>query len=171
MRDHDHVTGYFIGAAHNLCNKRRRVVFQIPVFIHNFRGYDGHLIVHSFIKYPEREINVIEKSMERYSQLAWGKNLVFRDSFQHLSSSLERLVESLNKVWEHKFKHFAHMAEQRYGANVDLKLLTRKGVFPYGYLDSMDVLDERQLPTREAFSSKLHGSECSPFDYAHAQTV
>ena len=59
MRDHDHVTGYFIGAAHNLCNKRRRVVFQITVFIHNFRGYDGHLIVHSFSKYPEREINVI----------------------------------------------------------------------------------------------------------------
>ena len=63
------------------------------------------------------------------------------------------------------------MTEQRYGSNVDLKLLTRKGVFPYEYLDSMDVLDASQLPPREAFSTKLHGSECSTLDYAHAQTV
>ena len=27
VHDHDHMTGYFFGAAHNLCNKRRRVVF------------------------------------------------------------------------------------------------------------------------------------------------
>ena len=100
-----------------------------------------------------------------------GKNIVFRDSFQHLSSSLERLVESLNKVGEHKFKHLAHMAEQRYAPNFDINLLTRKGVFPYEYLDFMDVLDERQFPPREAFLSKVHGSECSPLDYAHAQTV
>ena len=80
VRDHDHVTGYFLGAAHNLCNKRRRVVFQIPVFIHNFRGYDGHLIVHAFNKFPDREIKVIGQSMERYLQVVWGKNLVFRDS-------------------------------------------------------------------------------------------
>ena len=46
VHDHDHVTGYFFGEAHNLCNKRRLVVFQIPCFIHNLRGYDSHLIVH-----------------------------------------------------------------------------------------------------------------------------
>ena len=110
VRDHDHITGYFIGAAHNLCNKRRRVVFQIPIFIHNFRGYDGHLIVHAFNKFPNREIKVIGQSMERYLQVAWGKNLVFRDSLQHLTSSLEKLVESLMKVGEHKFKHLTYMA-------------------------------------------------------------
>ena len=35
----------------------------------------------------------------------------------------------------------------------------------------MDVLNKRQLPPREVFSSKLHGSECSVLNYAHAQTV
>ena len=174
VRDHDHVTGYFLGAAHNLCNKRRRVVFQIPVFIHNFRGYDGHLIVHSFNKFPSREIKVIGQSMERYLQVAWGKNLVFRDSLQHLSSSLEKLTESLMKVGEHKFKHLAHMANLRYGRDgvpVNLKLLTRKGVFPYEHLTLMDVLDETELPSRDAFASRLSGSEISEADYAHAQNV
>ena len=63
------------------------------------------------------------------------------------------------------------MAEQRFGPNVDFKLLSRKGVFSYEYLTSMDMLDEVQLPPREAFTSKLHGSECSQLEYAHAQTV
>ena len=158
VRDHDHITGYFIGAAHNLCNKRRRVVFQIPIFIHNFRGYDGHLIVHAFNKFPNREIKVIGQSMERYLQVAWGKNLVFRDSLQHLTSSLQKLVESLMKVGTHKFKHLTYMANQRYGRDsepVNIELLTRKGVFPYEYLKHMDVLDETALPPREAFDSRL----------------
>ena len=79
VHDHDHVTGYFFGAAHNLCNKRRRVVFQIPCFIHNLRGYDSHLIVHAFNKFPDREIRVIGESIEKYKQIEWGKNLVFRE--------------------------------------------------------------------------------------------
>ena len=70
VHDHDHVTGYFFGAAHNLCNKRRRVVFQIPCLIHNLRGYDSLLIVHAFNKFPDREIRVIGQPMEKYMQIA-----------------------------------------------------------------------------------------------------
>ena len=36
VADHHHVTGYYIGAAHDECNRKRRVVFDIPVFLHNF---------------------------------------------------------------------------------------------------------------------------------------
>ena len=115
VHDHDHVTGYFFGAAHNLCNKRRRVVFQIPCFIHNLRGYDSNFIVHGFTQFPDREIRVIGQSMEKYLQIEWGKNLVFRESLQHLSCSLERLVVLLLKVGEHKFKHLAQMTERMYG--------------------------------------------------------
>ena len=45
VADHDHVTGKYLGAAHDECNRKRRVVYDIPVFFHNFRGYDSHLIV------------------------------------------------------------------------------------------------------------------------------
>ena len=68
-RDHDHLTWFFLGAAHRLCNLERPVSFRIPVVFHNFRGYDAHLIVHEFGKRPEREIKVIGQNMEKYLQV------------------------------------------------------------------------------------------------------
>ena len=69
VRDHNHITGFFIGAAHRQCNLERPASFRIPVFFHNFRGYDGHLIVHEFGKRPDREIKVISQNMEKYLQV------------------------------------------------------------------------------------------------------
>ena len=70
VRDHDHLTGKFLGAAHKTCNlnKRREKPF-LSVFMHNFSGYDSHLILPYLTKklLPEVEqISVIPKS---------GKNL------------------------------------------------------------------------------------------------
>ena len=67
--DHDHITGWFIGAAHRHCNLERPVSFKIPVFFHNFRGYDAHLIVHEFGKRLDREIKVIGQNMKKYLQV------------------------------------------------------------------------------------------------------
>ena len=44
VRDHDHVTGEFRGAANKNCNLALRRTCRIPVFFHNFRGYDSHFI-------------------------------------------------------------------------------------------------------------------------------
>ena len=83
VRYHDHITGYFLGAAHRQCNLERPVSFRIPVFFHNFRDYDAHLIVHEFGKRPDREIKVIGQNIEKYLQVEWGKN---RSSATHSSS-------------------------------------------------------------------------------------
>ena len=48
----------------------------------------------------------------------------------------------------------------------DYKLLLRKGVFPYEYLDSFEKFQEPQLPTRESFFSTLRQEECQEGDYA-----
>ena len=69
VRDHDHITGNFIGAAHRQCNIERPVNYLIPVFFHNFRGYDGHLIVHQFRFHRDRQIKVIGQNMENYLQI------------------------------------------------------------------------------------------------------
>ena len=103
VRDHDHITGDFLGAAHRQCNLERAVSFQIPVFLHNFRGYDAHLIVHEFGKRSDREIKVIRQNMEKYLQVQWGNHMVFRDSLQFLLASLKQLVASLAKTGREKF--------------------------------------------------------------------
>ena len=51
------------------------------------------------------------------------------------------------------------------------RLLVRKGVYPYEYMDSWEKMDEQQLPPKEAFFSKLTDSGISDEDYEHAQKV
>ena len=67
-------------------------------------------------------------------QVKWGNNLVFRDSFMFLTSSLESLVYSLRKTDETRFEHLESLMSTRY-PGTDFKLLLRKGVFPYEYLE------------------------------------
>ena len=50
VRDHCHFTGEFRGAAHNHCNRQFRKTFKIPVFFHNFKGYDGHIVFKNLAK-------------------------------------------------------------------------------------------------------------------------
>ena len=57
--DNDRITGWFIKAAYRQLNLERQVCFKIPVFFHNFNGYNLNLIVHVFEKRPDREIKII----------------------------------------------------------------------------------------------------------------
>ena len=50
-------------------------------------------------------------------------------------------------------------------------LLLRKGVYPYDWVDSIDKFSETQLPSQEAFYSKLRDEGISDEDYSHAQNV
>ena len=50
VRDHDHLTGKYRGPAHNKCNLNCRKEKQmfVPVYFHNFSGYDCHLFFEQF---------------------------------------------------------------------------------------------------------------------------
>ncbi|XP_018302107.1 uncharacterized protein, partial [Mycetomoellerius zeteki] len=100
------------------------------------------------------------------AKVKWGTDNVklrFVDSFKFLSTSLEKLVSYLDKS-----KLTITRSEFRNLNTEDFDLLTRKGVFPYEYVNSVDKLDETSLPPRESFYSSLTDEVVSEDDYQHA---
>ena len=168
VRDHDHVTGAYLGPAHNRCNLRARQTYKIPIFFHNFRGYDGHFITKALDHFRGEKIKVIGQGMEKYLTLTIG-HLVFKDSLMFLGASLQTLGDNLLKAGLENFKnfkkHYPDMPEDK------LRLILRKGIYPYEYMDSMARFAEPQLPAKEHFYSRLNDSEISDEDYLHAQKV
>ena len=50
-------------------------------------------------------------------------------------------------------------------------LLLRKGVYPYGYMDSCERFDETSFADKEAFYSSLNMEDITDVDYRHAKRV
>ena len=71
-----------------------------------------------------------------------GNNLVFLDSFQFMSSGLEKLVSNLPR------KSLKYTSQKFKGKKLDL--MARKGIYPYDYMDSFDKFKEK-LPMKEEF--------------------
>ncbi|CAB3995060.1 Gastrula zinc finger [Paramuricea clavata] len=162
VRDHDHVTGMYRGAAHNMCNLKYRITWKVPVVFHNLRGYDSHLIMQEIGKF-KMNINVVPNNMEKYISFSLGKSLVFIDSIQFMASSLEALVSNLSP------EDFRIVGKRWTGE--DFKLVTQKGIFPYEYLDDISKLNVEGLPSRDKFYSSLYESEVKEEDYQRALKV
>ena len=110
----------------------------------------------------EMSINAIPNNMEKYMAFMLGNNLTFIDSFQFMSSSLDKLVSNLPKE---SFKYtLQQFKDNRFN------LMIRKGVYPYDFMDSFNKFYEK-LPSKEEFYSQLNGQHISEEDYQHAQNV
>ena len=81
-----------------------------------------------------------------------------------MASSLDKLASYLTEFKNLK-KEFAHLDEEK------MKLLTKKGEFPYDYIDSMKMLEETQLPGKDESYNKLNDSHITDEKYQHAQIV
>jgi hypothetical protein len=147
VRDHDHRTGEYRGAAHTKCNINYFSNRFLPVVCHNLRGYDSHLIIEQLYKLcPDKDIQAIPTNFEKFMSFKIGQ-LKFIDSFQFMGSSLEKLTEHLYDK-DDKYKHF-HNMKKHYNEHMDL--LCRKGYYPYEYIENDEQLDEISLPPKEAF--------------------
>ena len=180
VRDHCHYTGLYRGPAHSLCNLRYKIPSYIPVVFHNLSGYDAHLFIRELGAHTS-DMEVMQKNKEDYISFSIkvpvekyvDKNgeekdklieLRFIDSFKFMSSSLDSLTKNLVSGGKKLFG-FEDYSELQYD------LLTRKGVYPYEYVNSWDRFNETQLPPKDAFYSNLNMSSISKDDYQHAQRV
>ena len=80
-----------------------------------------------------------------------------------MPSSLDTLITNLDKS---KCRNVTGLYEGR-----QLDMLLRKCVYPYEYINSVERLEERELPPKEMFYSKLNNEDISQDDYEHAQIV
>ena len=80
-----------------------------------------------------------------------------------MATTLHKLVDNLPKDDFNNVKK--HYADDK------LSLLTKKGIYPYEYMDTPEKLKDTQLPSREAFYFKLNDESISDENYAHAREV
>ena len=179
VRDHCHITGKFRGSAHQDCNLKLRIKpdnIKIPVIFHNLRGYDSHFIMQQIGEIAKKHayknkrgeechmnINCIPNNMEKYLAFMLGNHLVFLDSFQFMSSSLDNLIKNLP---DEAFKYTKQVFKKK-----QFNLMKQKGIYPYDHMDSFDRFNETKLPVQQDFYSILNNEHISDEQYKHAQNV
>ena len=92
-----------------------------------------------------------------------GNHLTFIDSFQFMSSSLDKLVSNLPK------DDLIYTCKAFKGKRLDL--MSQKGVYPYDYMDSFEKFNEKELPTKDQFYSILNDQHITDDEYNHAKEV
>ena len=149
VRDHCLYTGLYRGAAHNNCKLKYRIPDYIPIVFHNLSGYDAHLFIEELgRRFNKDDIGVIAESKEKYIsfnvkinvKLAGVRNengtevrkniqLRFIDSCRFMALGLDKLA---SKLEDDQCKHLREF----YKEEEVFKLMRRKGVYTYEYMDA-----------------------------------
>ena len=184
VRDHCHFTGKFRGAAHSSCNLKFQRPKFTPVFLHNLQNYDEHLFVRALGTLDEvLDVTCIPNNEEKYiafslkfelkkerREVAEGEwkeftvkhEIRFLDSFKFTLSGLSSLVENLPKEdLKETIRFFGERSE----------LMSRKGVYPYEFMDGFDKFEKKQLPKKASFFSRLNQEKVTDENYQRALKV
>ena len=185
VRDHCHYTGKFRGAAHQSCNLKFKRPKFTPVFFHNLQNYDAHLFVRAlglmdevlsiscipnndekYISFSLKfELNKIIKwdlRKEEWIEVVVKHEIRFLDSFKFTLAGLDGLVKNLSRE---DLKETARF----FGEKIDL--VSRKGVYPYEFMDDFEKFKKQSLPKKTSFFSRLKQEKISDEDFFHAQKV
>ena len=164
MRDHDHTTSRFLGAAHVKCNLNRREKNILKIFGHNLSGYDLHLIIQKIDTKGITSVDAIPKSGEKFMSLTINNFYTFCDTMNFLSGSLDTLVKTLPK--SHPFRILKQSSLARRCGQENYKLLFEKWNYPYEYAESLEDLEStEQIPQRSDFFSILRGETITREEY------
>ena len=153
VRDHCHYTGKYRGAAYSKCNLNYKIVKEVPVLFHNGSVYDYDFI----IKYLAREFKgnseCLGENTEKYisftvpfKKVINDKETKYRirisDSCRFMQDSLSNLVDNLSQLKTKEIDNdllintFYNTYQLSKNDINKFKLLLRKDVYPYEYMDS-----------------------------------
>ena len=87
----------------------------------------------------ELNINVILNNLKKYMAFFLEKNFKFIDSLQFMNDSLEKLARNII------------ISDMKYTSQEfqNVKLMKRKGVYPYDYKNSFDRFNDKNLPSKK----------------------
>ena len=174
VRDHCHMTGAYLGAAHKLCNLHRQERPIVKIFAHNFSSYDSHLFLSKMNDPRISNIKVIPKTTEKFLAISMNNMYTLLDSMSFLSGSLDSLVKNLGE--EHTFPILSQWLKiKNCNGTIDktkFNLMLQKSIFPYEFTTSIQKLrDTKTLPLQSEFYSKLNNSTPSKEEYQRGKTI
>ena len=106
-------------------------------------------------------INAIPNNMEKYMAFMLSSHLTSIDSFQFMSSSLDKLVSNLLKD---DLIHTSKVFKDK-----RLNLMSQKGLYPYDFIDSFEKFNQMEPPTKNHFYSFLNDQHITDDEYDHAK--
>ncbi|KAE8744368.1 hypothetical protein FOCC_FOCC008972 [Frankliniella occidentalis] len=178
LKVHDHSPllehSNLMGAAHRSCNSFRSKALFLPAICHNSAKFDLHMIMKyasTHEKFRSCDINILPRNMEVYRTMTLviekkaKREIRFLDSYQHFSTNLSDLLESLtDDNW--------FLLRQVFPEEEKQSLLKQKGVMCYDFLTTFErVKNQKELPEREAFYNRLKQEAVSEEDYQRAEKV
>ena len=149
---HCHLTGEVFGVAHSTSNLRAKTTPFLTIFFHNLSRYDAHHIIKHLKHNNGEKLSATAKNDETYLSFSLdvpmerfksksGQHIVlyhslsFLDSFQFMSQSIDSLAKTIQKGDFKLLKAgFPNIGEALF------EKITRKGFFPYNFLDSFEKI-------------------------------
>ncbi|KYM95737.1 hypothetical protein ALC62_13644, partial [Cyphomyrmex costatus] len=159
--DKDPASSTYTYQHHNVFSIAYYVHCSYNVF-HNLSGYDAHFIIKKIATAYEGRVDLLPITKEKYISFTKHvddtiddkKNCIqlrFINSYRFLASSLDKLSSFLSKDKLRVLRReFSHLSEENFN------LLTRKGVFPYEYIDCSKKLNELRTLAKNDFEKNLY---------------
>ena len=160
----------------------------MSVLFHNGSVYDYHFIIKDLARKFKSNFECLGENTEKYisftvpfKKVINDKKIKYRirisDSCRFMKDSLSNLVDNLSELKIKEIdndvliKRFYNTYQLSDNDINKFKLLLRKGVYRYEYMDSWKRFNETELSSKDEFYSKLNLEDISVDDYAHAINV
>jgi len=172
VRDHCHITGKYLGAAHKFCNLLRSERKTIPLFAHNLTGYDGHFIIKNAGKVGGiTNFRALPYNTEKFRCIELNSYQI-KDSLSFLNASLGELMNDLLKNKANTFSIIDQLKLYDKKDTTRKLMILQKGIYPYEYCTSIKKLRQtKHIPEKHHFYSALTNTNVSDADYEHAKKV
>ena len=176
-RDHSHFSGEYYGTACTWSNLLNRSQRQIPIYFHNFKGYDSKILISCIKKFNDlkSKINLLCSNSQNIRSLDYH-TFRFCDSLEHMPASLDKLIQELNRTYTINdftiLKQSLTIFQGKISTNKLKLLCSGKQVYPYQLCNTHYEMEKiTEIPQRKCFYNNLLQKECSESEYEHAKTV